>query len=164
MTTIIIITLFLLQIITFYFIALLNMKLSKYKDLEDRQERTMKEIEDSFSAYLADMKDENDRLLYELKENSVVPPMKEPAPAQKEVSSTVNNDLESGFVLSKPLVSKQKVKTSYAQAVSIPEKKVPVTMKEKVLYYDEEGKSPIEIAKLLQIGKTEVELFLKFKE
>ncbi|WP_342566795.1 hypothetical protein MKY09_12565 [Psychrobacillus sp. FSL K6-4046] len=163
MTTIIIIALFLLQIISFYFIALLNMKLSKYKDLEDRQEQTMKEIEDSFSAYLADMKDENDRLLYELKENSFVPPIKEHASAKEEVSTTIKNDIDSSFVISRPLVSKHKVANSYVQAASLPEKKQPVTMKEKVLYYSEEGKSPIEIAKLLQIGKTEVELFLKFK-
>lgn len=164
MTTIIIIGLFLLQIISFYFIALLNMKLSKYKDLEDRQEQTMKEIENSFSAYLADMQDENDRLLNELKQNSFAPPLKEHASAQKEVFTTLKNDIEPSFILSKPLVSKQKAASTYVQAASLPEKKVPVTMKEKVLYYYDEGKTPIEIAKLLQIGKTEVELFLKFKE
>ena len=37
-------------------------------------------------------------------------------------------------------------------------------MKEKVLYHHDAGKSIEEIAKLLQIGKTEVELFLKFKD
>lgn len=164
MITIFIIALFLLQIISFYFIALLNVKLSKYKDLEDRQEQTMKEIEDSFSAYLAEIKDENDRLLYELKDNRFVSPMKEHSSAQKEVSATVKSDLEPTVVLSRPFISKQKVANSYVQAANLPEKKQPVTMKEKVLYYSEEGKSPTEVAKLLQIGKTEVELFLKFKE
>ena len=43
-------------------------------------------------------------------------------------------------------------------------KKYLVTIKEKVLYYNEEGKTVNEIAKLLQIGKTEVELFLKFND
>lgn len=66
MTTIILTVLFLLQIISFYFIALLNMKISKYKGMEDKQEQMIKEIENSFSAYIAEIKDENDRLLHEL--------------------------------------------------------------------------------------------------
>ena len=162
MTTITIIVLFLLQIMSFYFIALLNMKLSKYKDIEDRQKQTMREIEDSFSAYLAEMKDENDRLLYELKESNMSARKEDASSIQKEVSAT-KADLESSFLLSKPLVSKQKATNSYVQAASLPEKKQPVTIKEKVLYYNEEGKDAAEIAKILQIGKTEVELFLKFK-
>ena len=58
--------LFILQIISFYFIALLYTKLSKFQDLERKQENIMNEMENSFSAYLAEMKDENDRLLAEL--------------------------------------------------------------------------------------------------
>lgn len=163
MTTIIIIVLFLLQIISFYLIALLHMKLSKYKDIEDRQEQTMKEIEDSFSAYLAEMKDENDRLLYELKESNIVPPIKEEISSNNKEVAATKSDLESSLLISRPLVSKQKATNSYVQAASLPEKKQPVTMKEKVLYYYEEGKDSTEIAKILQIGKTEVDLFLKFK-
>ena len=67
------------------------------------------------------------------------------------------------FELPKTFVSKQLAANSYIKTASVTEKKVPVTIKEKVLYYDNEGKSIDEIAKMLQIGKTEVELFLKFK-
>ncbi len=67
------------------------------------------------------------------------------------------------FELPKTFVSKQRVANSYSKTATITEKKEPVTIKEKVFFYDNEGKSIDEIAKMLQIGKTEVELFLKFK-
>ncbi|MBD7942669.1 hypothetical protein H9650_00970 [Psychrobacillus sp. Sa2BUA9] len=165
MTTIILTVLFLLQIISFYFIALLNMKISKYKGMEDKQEQMIKEIENSFSAYIAEIKDENDRLLHELKEqNNYSSEKKEVISiAKKEISSASNEESQS-LIISRPLVSKQKAASSYVQSSNLPEKEIPITLKEKVLYYSEEGKNPTEIAKLLQIGKTEVELFLKFQD
>ncbi len=165
MTSIILTVLFLLQIISFYFIALLNMKMSKYKSMEDKQEQMIKEIENSFSAYIAEIKDENDRLLHELKEqNNYSSEKKEVISiAKKEISSASNEESQS-LIISRPLVSKQKAASSYVQSSNLPEKEIPITLKEKVLYYSEEGKNPTEIAKLLQIGKTEVELFLKFQD
>ncbi|MEK3974564.1 MULTISPECIES: hypothetical protein [unclassified Psychrobacillus] len=165
MTSIILTVLFLLQIISFYFIALLNMKMSKYKGMEDKQEQMIKEIENSFSAYIAEIKDENDRLLHELKEqNNYSSEKKEVISiAKKEISSASNEESQS-LIISRPLVSKQKAASSYVQSSNLPEKEIPITLKEKVLYYSEEGKNPTEIAKLLQIGKTEVELFLKFQD
>lgn len=165
MTTIILTVLFLLQIISFYFIALLNMKISKYKGMEDKQEQMIKEIENSFSAYIAEIRDENDRLLHELKEqNNYSSEKKEVISiAKKEISSASNEESQS-LIISRPLVSKQKAASSYVQSSNLPEKEIPITLKEKVLYYSEEGKNPTEIAKLLQIGKTEVELFLKFQD
>ena len=165
MTSIILTVLFLLQIISFYFIALLNMKISKYKGMEDKQEQMIKEIENSFSAYIAEIRDENDRLLHELKEqNNYSSEKKEVISiAKKEISSASNEESQS-LIISRPLVSKQKAASSYVQSSNLPEKEIPITLKEKVLYYSEEGKNPTEIAKLLQIGKTEVELFLKFQD
>ncbi|QGM30674.1 hypothetical protein GI482_09950 [Bacillus sp. N3536] len=165
MTSIILTVLFLLQIISFYFIALLNMKMSKYKGMEDKQEQMIKEIENSFSAYIAEIKDENDCLLHELKEqNNYSSEKKEVISiAKKEISSASNEESQS-LIISRPLVSKQKAASSYVQSSNLPEKEIPITLKEKVLYYSEEGKNPTEIAKLLQIGKTEVELFLKFQD
>ncbi|MFJ6207697.1 hypothetical protein [Lysinibacillus sp. NPDC092081] len=66
MTIILIAVLFILQLISFYFLIILNTKLAKFKDLEKKQERLMREMDDTISVYLADMKDENDRLIQEL--------------------------------------------------------------------------------------------------
>lgn len=66
MTIILIAVLFILQLISFYFLIILNTKLAKFKDLEKKQERLMSEMDDTISVYLAEMKDENDRLIQEL--------------------------------------------------------------------------------------------------
>ena len=66
MTTILIVVLFVLQLLSFYFIIILNTKLAQFKDLEKKQERLMREMDDTISLYLAEMKDENDRLINEL--------------------------------------------------------------------------------------------------
>jgi len=56
MTTILIAVLFVLQLLSIYFIIILNTKLAKFKDLEKKQERLMREMDDSISLYLAEMK------------------------------------------------------------------------------------------------------------
>lgn len=45
---------------------ILNSKLAKFKDLEARQEKIIREMDDAISAYLMEMKEENNRLIEEL--------------------------------------------------------------------------------------------------
>lgn len=162
MTSIILVILFLLQIISFYFIALLHAKLAKFNNLENKQAQILTEIEDSFSAYIAEIKDENDRLLQELNNtNHVVAATTEHVKEKEKVKE--KEVVPATFDIPKTFVSKQRVANSYSKTASVTEKKEPVTIKEKVFYYHNEGKSIDEIAKMLQVGKTEVELFLKFK-
>ena len=66
MTTIFLIVLFISQLLTFYFLVILNSKLSKYKEIEKKQEAIIREMDDAISAYLVEVKDENDRLIKEL--------------------------------------------------------------------------------------------------
>ena len=82
MTTIIIVVLFVSQLLSFYCIIILNTKLAKFKDLEKKQERIMREMDDTISVYLAEMKDENDRLINEL----------QMVPKQKTVILAESND------------------------------------------------------------------------
>ncbi|MFJ5770001.1 DUF6115 domain-containing protein [Psychrobacillus sp. NPDC093180] len=159
MTSIILVILFLLQLISFYFIALLNAKLTKFNNMEQKQEQILAEIEDSFSAYIAEIKDENDRLLRELNHTDrVVAATTEQVEEKEDTIETTPV-----FEVPKAFVSKQLAANSYLKTASVIEKKEPVTIKEKVFFYADEGKSVDEIAQKLQIGKTEVELFLKFK-
>lgn len=159
MTSIILVILFLLQLISFYFIALLNAKLTKFNNMEQKQEQILAEIEDSFSAYIAEIKDENDRLLRELNyTDRVVAATTEQVEKKEDTIETTPV-----FEVPKAFVSKQLAANSYLKTASVTEKKEPVTIKEKVFFYADEGKSVDEIAQKLQIGKTEVELFLKFK-
>lgn len=45
---------------------ILNSKLAKFKDLEARQEKIIREMDDAIGAYLVEMKEENNRLIKEL--------------------------------------------------------------------------------------------------
>ena len=66
MTTIFLLFLFVTQLISFYFLALLYAKVSKFDDLEKKQGKLMREMDDSITAYLSELKDENDRLIIQL--------------------------------------------------------------------------------------------------
>lgn len=68
MVTVLIITLFIIQLITIFIIILLNSKVSKFKDLETRQNQLIDEMDNTISVYLLEMKDENDRLITELQQ------------------------------------------------------------------------------------------------
>lgn len=63
---ILVVTLFVLQLLSFCFIVILNMKLSKFKTLELKQERLMREMDDAVGGYLLEMHEENNRLIDEL--------------------------------------------------------------------------------------------------
>ena len=72
MTTIVLVVLFISQLLTFYFLVILNSKLSKYKEIEKKQEAIIREMDDAISVYLVEVKDENDRLIKELTMQSKV--------------------------------------------------------------------------------------------
>ena len=70
MITGLIIALFLIQLITIFMVVLLYSKLSKFKDLENRQNQLVNEMDNAIGVYLMEMKEENDRLISELKNTS----------------------------------------------------------------------------------------------
>lgn len=170
------------QLICFYFILLLNTKLSKFKDLEIRQDKLIREMDDAISVYLLEMREENDRLIKELsnvKQTEKVTVAKQ-NDAMIETASTLmqNNSNTEDFVMSsKPVVPKNIVKNAYSQHKSMNsastldnndsqkeprEKNDLLTFEQQVLKLYKQGKSIDEIAKITQKGKTEVELFIKF--
>jgi len=190
MTTILIAVLFFLQLISFYFLIILNTKLAKFKDLEKKQERLMREMDDTISVYLAEMKDENDRLIKELQSVSqseiaasslqqaeqYMTPQEQPSlPVVHEVKSDSSLSLEKDARIYVPKnivanaysrqqhTSSKMVKT--APPLKVEEQKEAeklLTVEQQVLELAKQGKSPEEIAKQLQKGKTEIELLLKF--
>ncbi|MGE7672555.1 hypothetical protein ACQKMV_03070 [Lysinibacillus sp. NPDC094403] len=196
MTTILIAVLFFLQLLSFYFLIILNTKLAKFKDLEKKQERLMREMDDTISVYLADMKDENDRLIQELqrasksetqmnavkqgeqiirqKEQEQLPSLtKEESP----VDGSINLDNETRIYVPKNIVAnaysrqqqtRAKTETKMVHSAQQPtdatkkEEAKPLTIEQQVVELAKQGKTPEEIAKQLQKGKTEIELLLKF--
>ncbi|MDI2589234.1 hypothetical protein OR571_19550 [Psychrobacillus sp. NEAU-3TGS] len=149
MTSIILVILFLLQLISFYFIALLNAKLTKFNNMEQKQEQILAEIEDSFSAYIAEIKDENDRLLRELNHTDrVVAATTEQVEEKEDTIETTPV-----FEVPKAFVSKQLAANSYLKTASVTEKKEPVTIKEKVFFMLTRGKASMKLPKSYKLAK-----------
>lgn len=170
MQTIFLIILFIAQMIGFYVILLLYTKVSKFNDLEKKQQRLMSEMDDSIAAYLAELKEENERLIaiIEKRQHTSGPePSNSMTSSKKEVNQNENADLH----FPQPKIPiKLAVKSYQSSSKNIPEDHTPTQRKSdeldertKAIALHDEGKSIEEIAKTLGKGKTEVELLLKFR-
>ncbi len=167
--------LFIAQILSFYFIILLYAKISRLKDIEKNQERLKDEMDQATSVYLAEMRDENDRLIRELKmmrENRLQENQLNPKKSLKESvndSTTKKEKIDPPtFNMPRNLVAKAYQDTSATistkeilETSMEPLKKL--TLEEEVKELHQSGKNVDEIAKMLQKGKTEIELLLKFQ-
>lgn len=162
--------LFIVQIISFYFLALLYTKVSKFDDLEKKQRKLMIEMDDSIGAYLSELKDENERLIERLA-------TRDPEPIAKKVLSSVlanNNNQEHTATsehvspmmrVSKPTIPVNVALKSYNAVTTTqqgPTLEVDDDRTHALRLFDA-GQSIEEIAKALGKGKTEVELILKFR-
>jgi len=158
MTTIIILFLFILQLVSFFLIALLYTKLGKFNELKKQQDQLMREFEDTVGTYLAEIKDENDRLIEEL---STLKPDESKPTKEPEFKPSVDFNTP---ILSKRAVPKSKAVTTYQKMAANPEVvEKEKTKEETALELSESGYSIEEIAKRLRMGKTEVELLIKFR-
>lgn len=195
MTTALIVMLFLIQLITIFAIVILNSKLSKFNDLEKRQNELVNEMDNAISVYLMEMREENDRLINELK--------KQPVP-QKAVHENTDKQLpqhsvdkkieENGdqaatvatknshvtepeprkFIPVKQAANAYKKQKSqqfdvveesveselFTATENVPPKQLTTEQQAVELYRN--GKTIEEIAKIMQRGKTEIELLVKF--
>lgn len=175
MVTIFLIILFITQIISFYLIALLYMKLSKFDDLKKRQSRIMKEMDDSIAAYLAEIKDENSALLEKLTHqvNERDKTHNKTLFAQKAETESLDKDIPLKVIMPQQTM-RYHARKSYAinQQNHIPVEKEELVNRHqeeveddttRAIRLSEEGLSIEEIAKKLDKGCTEIELILKFK-
>ncbi|WP_161946597.1 hypothetical protein [Ureibacillus xyleni] len=155
------------------------MKIAKFKDLEVRQDRLIREMDDAISVYLIEMREENDRLIKELSKVNKIEHISNLSAVTKndedKESNAKNIDLtspsSSEVVLQTKTVLPNLVKKAYQQQKSfdLPQQKndeeinAPLkSFEEKVIDLFKAGKSVEEIAKETQKGKTEIELLLKF--
>ncbi|RHW39618.1 hypothetical protein D1B33_01865 [Lysinibacillus yapensis] len=178
MTGVLFVILIISQLICFYFIVLLNLKIAKFKDLEKRQDQLIREMDDAIGLYLVEMKEENDRLIKEL--SNIEGNEKQHAPKAglvniEENKTNEKESVEEVKIDAKPFVPKSMAANAYKQQknVSQPpqmlkpqqnEQDSPIlpSFEQKVLNFYKEGKTIDEIAKIMQKGKTEIELLIKF--
>ena len=182
-----------------FVMILMSSKISKFKDLELRQNQLIEEMDNTISVYLLEMKEENDRLIEELKSskrsnNQSGPPSYTQTTLQKEATQIQEKkdaiqpsntsklgdvpDMESPRVFvpvqrAANAYTKQKANAIEDQSLDEQQERLvkteepkPVqkekTYEQKVVALYKEGKTVEEIAKQLQRGKTEIELFIKF--
>lgn len=178
----VVITLFLIQMITIFVIVLLYSKLSKFQNIEKRQNELINEMDNAISVYLMEMKEENDRLISELKKPNVV---QKAASTRKEgTAQTIKEqpvkeqEMEPRkFVPVKQAASAyQKQKTqqqveekdneALEKAETLSEdneiQEQNLTFEQQVINHYHNGKSIEEIARMMGRGKTEIELLVKF--
>lgn len=170
--------LFILQIIGFMVMTLFYIKISKFNNLEKKQQQLMKEMDQSVLAYLGEIKEENDRLIQQLNKRPEPQPVREPPqPRQQQVVVT---DMPEAEIKPKPhpvpfqfalrsyqktADNDQKEKESQLEPepISVPKSEPKVLDdRERAKQLFDEGKSISEIARELKKGKTEIELLLKF--
>lgn len=159
MTTLLIISL-LLHGVTFLWILTLMKRNSIAEHTIEDSEQLKQEIEDILLAYTAEMKEENERLLAQLRQKQAEAPknesavenqislakaVKETAPPEKEPPSA------SGYEDYQPPPVDDGEEVSFEQSDTA-----------RVLLLAKQGKSAEEIARKLNVGKGEVELLLKF--
>lgn len=160
MTTIFLLFLFITQLIGFYFLVLLYMKVAKFEELEKKQRKLMDEMDASIGAYLAELKDENDRLIEKLAERDEKPKQTAVEPIEK----TAEPQQERKPV-NTPKVPVKIALQSY-NATNVQNEIPPtdeVDERTRAFQLHDRGHSIEEIAKILGIGRTEVELLLKFR-
>lgn len=161
--------LFTLQIIGFYFLALLYAKISKFDELEKKQRKLMAEMDDSLVAYLSELKDENERLIERLATREDKPVVaKAPIDKNPELAKLVvtPNEQPSSMPITKPQIPMNVALRSYGAANKPKEEPEAIETDDdrtRAFRMHDAGESIEEIAKKLGKGRTEVELLLKFR-
>ncbi|WP_227395514.1 DUF6115 domain-containing protein [Jeotgalibacillus aurantiacus] len=150
----------LFNIAAFLSIYLLFMRQNRLIDKEIQHERALNEIEQTFTAYLLEIKEENDVFLKQfetLQSKQAVKAAAQPAKAVKQTEQEV-----SGSLISK--TAKKMAVSSYQSSrpqETLPSEKTPA---EQAVLLKQQGLSIADIAKKLNKGKTEVELMIKFSQ
>ncbi|EGQ27361.1 hypothetical protein ABZ756_05895 [Mammaliicoccus sciuri] len=156
--------LFILQIISFMIMTLLYMKVSKFNNLEKKQQKLMHEMDQSIMAYLAEIKEENDRLIEQLNKRPVNKPSSKVAfPQTHSQNEETAAEPEKVQQKSHPVPVQFALRSYQKNAATTDSLEMaPLSDRDKAKQLLAEGKSVQEIAKELGKGQTEIELLLKF--
>ncbi|WP_085523953.1 DUF6115 domain-containing protein [Tuberibacillus sp. Marseille-P3662] len=134
-----------LHIVTFFIIILLYLHIRERKALNS--DNMKREVDELLQSYLADIRAENDRLIEKMSEDS-----------------SPNEENESSYFeeTSSPVTEQNgQEETVWMPPVAEIEEEPSPSVTAQALYLQEQGYSPIEIAKQLNKGAGEIELLLK---
>ncbi|MCM3709915.1 hypothetical protein [Sporosarcina luteola] len=172
MQTVFLLFLFILQMISFYFMALLYMKISKFNNLEKKQHKLMAEMDDAIVAYLSELKEENDRLINIIEKQQEDRSLQETAREDRPIDDSIKSSEKKTIPIKTPGYPMKAALKSYKTAPALNKDSLASQVTEEfeldprtlAIRMHDNGKPIEEIAKRLGKGKTEVELLLKFRK
>lgn len=149
---------FIIQVVLVLAVINLTLRQKRLLETEKSQERAVRELEETMSSFIMEIKEENDKFLEQLthtKKNEKQVTTKEDMVNSK--AKVLSNNLPID------LVSKQHATSVYQNNIS--RQPAPTqTFEERVQKLYAEGHSATDIAKLLNKGTTEIELLIKFRQ
>lgn len=147
---------FVLHALSLFLIILLYLQLSKVKETEKHQQQMTEEMEQTFSAYLLEWKEENERFLKKLSDMT---------------GNRSKEDVKKNHSIAQETSAKEEELPDYfpnvgdvKDIVDIRQQAAPPSLADEAWKLYEQGKTIEEIAKILKKGKTEIELLLKFRQ
>ncbi|ALC81079.1 MULTISPECIES: DUF6115 domain-containing protein [Bacillus] len=149
---------FTLHGVLIYFVLILYTRLKATHDMEAKQRQLLEETENTLTAFLIELKDEN----RELKKQLEVPEATKSKHFETKNQST-NEKSENKEELPSYIESLLKETERNEAAVMQPEQEIQLSFDEQAVALFQKGHSIEEIARKLKSGKTEIELLLKFR-
>ncbi|MEM1498188.1 DUF6115 domain-containing protein [Bacillus velezensis] len=139
---------FVLHGVLLYAVIILYTRFSALKETERQQKKILEETENTLAAFLLELKEENERL--------------------EDAKSCQAPDAEDAEPLAEPkeepdIPDHMEKLISATERAESDENNGAHSFEERVSELYEQGLTPAEIAKRMQSGKTEIELFLKFR-
>ncbi|KKB75580.1 MULTISPECIES: DUF6115 domain-containing protein [Bacillus] len=165
MSTILWITSFMLHGILIYFVIILYTRLSAFKEAEKNQKQLLEETENTLTAFLMELKDENERLVSQLQQagEHEVQQAEKHRPAAPEEAAADRPGAKDADDLPLHIESMIDEVERKEDVLNQEQTGEAVSFEEKAVALHEEGYSPEDIARQLKSGKTEIELLLKFR-
>lgn len=156
MSTVFLFISFLLHFVTFYLIIILFTKYRTIKQHEESQRKLLQEAEDALSLFLIEMKDENEKFLMQLQAK-----LGDQSESIMSHTSSHRTDEHDEQDVPKHL---ENLLQSKEDIIDMEEGDQEEDLRTKAFRLKKEGYTLEEIAKKLNVGKTEIELFIKFNE
>lgn len=143
--------------ILIYFVIILYMRLGAFKDAEKKQKQLLEETENTLTAFLIELKDENEKLVRDLQQADKHQP---DAPDESDAERAEAKETDDLPLHIESMIDEvERAEDELNQE----ERGDSDSLEEKAAALHEQGFSPEEIARRLKSGKTEIELLLKFR-
>ncbi|MDA7025838.1 Swarming motility protein SwrB [Bacillus sp. CLL-7-23] len=163
MSTILWLISFMLHGTLIYFVIILYARLGAFKEAEKNQKQMLEETENTLTAFLMELKDENDKLVQELQKDRAAEVKQKPGKFEEEPALSLPELKEKDADLPLYIESMIHEVEREEDELNQEEDEEAVSFEEKAVLLYEQGLSIEEVAKQLKSGKTEVELLLKFR-